>query len=414
MSKILKNEIFIIGFFIIIFIAIRSINFASFYNFTQDPASFSISALEIFQNKKIELIGPPISFRLGERYLFQGSITYYFILFFLFLGNFDPLNSGYLFMIFCSLMTIPLYYGFKKLINSKVAILSCILYSLLPVYIEHTRFFWNPNFQLALTPILIFLVSKYNANKKTLTLFFISFFSSLLLLFHYQFVLIIFGIFIYIFLFKKEKPTKILIFLLGFIFGFSPIILFEIRHNFYNLQTIFIYLQNFDKVFLNKNSTPFATHYFLSISAFILLIIGSFIKDKVKNIHLFLIFIFLFIYSLNIFLPSPEHPYAMEKKWFYKDEIKVNKIILSQKITNFNITYPFFDNVAISQKYFLKKEKIKINYEDYYHNEYLFVVNNNLDFIKYSAYELKIFAPNKLINQWKINDNYKLYLFKKI
>lgn len=275
MIKLFKNEFFLVAFYILVFIAIRSISFSSFYNFTQDPASFSTSAIESMQNRKIELIGPPISFRLGARYLFQGSLTYYFILFFLYLGNFDPLVSGYFFMLFCAVMIIPLYFGVKKLINSKVASLFCILYSLLPLYIDHTRFFWNPNFQFALTPIIVFLMSKYNSTKKNIYFFAVSFLLGTIMLFHYQYALILAGLAIYYFGYKKEKLWKIILFGFGFIMGFSPILIFEIRHNFYNTQTIFIYAQNFHKVFLQA-SGAFPSHYFLSISIFIFLIIGAF------------------------------------------------------------------------------------------------------------------------------------------
>lgn len=127
-----------------------------------------------------------------------------------------------------------------------------------------------------------------------------------------------------------------------------------------------------------------------------------------------MIFCFLFIYSLSQYLPRPDHPYAMEKKWFFEDEIKVNKIISSQKITDFNISYPFFDNVAISQKYFLKRDHVKINYEDYYNNKYLYVVNEDLNLHKYSAYEVRSFYPYKIVNQWKINKNYNLYLLERL
>ena len=65
-------------------------------------------------------------------------------------------------------------------------------------------------------------------------------------------------------------------------------------------------------------------------------------------------------------------------------------------------------------KYHLKKDGYKMNYDDYYHNDYLYVVSPDPDVFKDPAYELYTFKPNKLLKTWKLNDTYNLYLFERI
>ena len=65
-------------------------------------------------------------------------------------------------------------------------------------------------------------------------------------------------------------------------------------------------------------------------------------------------------------------------------------------------------------KFHLKKDGVKMNYEDYYHNDYLYVISKNADVFKDPAYELNTFVPNKLVKSWKLNEIYNLYLFKRV
>ena len=144
-----------ITFFIFLFIFIRSLNFTGHLNFSFDQAWSSTRVLEIWRNKEFTLVGPGNSIVVGGKQIIQGSINYYFLLVFLLLGKFDPVISSYLFMLFCAVMLMPLYYGVKMLYNHKAAVLTLVVYTLLPVYIDFTSFFFGPGFQFSLMPLLI-------------------------------------------------------------------------------------------------------------------------------------------------------------------------------------------------------------------------------------------------------------------
>src|SRR3989344_5057007 len=147
----------IVIFLILVNILIRSVNYSEHLNFSFDQAWTSTRALEIWRNKEMTLVGPGSSIVTGGKQILQGSINYYFLLVFLLLGNFEPLISSYLFMIFTALMIIPLFYGVKLLFNQKAAILIISLYSLLPLYIDFSSFFYDwCNFAVSLRNLNFF------------------------------------------------------------------------------------------------------------------------------------------------------------------------------------------------------------------------------------------------------------------
>ena len=413
-KKILSKEFIILLFFFIIFIFIRTINFNHFFTFVYDQAGFSTSALEIFRDKKLQLIGPPISIKFAGREIFQGGIIYYFFLIFLLLGHFDPKLSTYSFVIFSGLMIVPLYYGLKDLFNKKIFIYITMLYSLLPFYIHSTMSLWNPYIQFALTPVLIYTMGLFKKKNTKFIFFLISFITGFLTQFHYQFFLIIFGLLIYYFIFNKISMYYLLPFFLGLLLGFFPMVLFELRNNFYNTRTIILFLIHHKEIF-GKNLSPMniKEYYFLSTSIFLFIIISSILKKFLdRQILIYIFIILLFWSSMVIVVFPPEN--TVVKNWTYEDELNVYNIIKNNSVKNYNIS-AFYDAKASSQKYFLKRDFINIDFENYLTNKYLYVIyENNKDYKLNRAYEMNTFYPSKVINKWKINNKYNLILSKRI
>lgn len=412
-KKIINKEFIILLFFFIIFILIRTINFNHFFTFVYDDASLSTSAFEIFRDRKLQLIGPAMSIKFAGREIFQGGIIYYFYLFFLLLGHFDPKVSTYLFVIFSGLMILPLYYGLKYLFDKKIAIFITMLYSLLPFYIQSTMSLWSPYQQFVLTPFLIYAMGLFKQKNTKLLFLLIAFIAGFLLQFHFQYVLIIVGLFIYYFLFKKNNIYYFLLFFLGLLLGFFPMILFELRNNFYNTNTIILFLIHFKEIFGKNGSVGFSSHYLLSTSIFLFIIVSfTFRKLLKRQILTYLFAILLFWSTMVIVIYPPAN--GVVKNWTYEDELKVNKIIKNNSVKNYNVS-SFYDAKAISQKYFLKRDFINIDFENYRTNRYLYVIYyKNTDFRLNRAYEMNTFKPSTILNTWRINNEYNLILSERI
>jgi len=416
----IKNKFYIFSLLIIVFIAIRSLHFSSSLNFSFDQGHGFTRILEMWRNKEITLVGPASSISADNKQLLQGSIIYYFTLVFALLGKFDPVASSYVFMLFSSLGIIPLYLGMKRLANYKAAILMAVIYTLLPMFIDYTLFFFGPNFLIPLSTVLIYLMGLYKTKSKNIHLFLIFAYVGILMQFHYQVAIILIALFFYYFLESKRKHwiplsgmTKpLLIMIGGFCVGFSPMILFELKNQFYNLNVIKNYLFSAKQ----HSGTPFEIlpHRYLAISIFSLSIIGVYFKKYISNVLITIIAVTLIIIDLCIYLPKPSHGFGMSPDWNYLMEKKAYEIIKTQNVKNYNIVNHIYDNLSVVIKFHLRKDGVKMNYDDYYHNEYLYVISKNKNVFEDPAYELNSFKPNRLVKNWRLNDIYDLYLFKRI
>jgi len=388
---------------VIVYVVVRTINFPYHLNFSSEQAQFSLRALQIWENKELTLLGPPISFKTQGREIFQGSITYYLMIPFLLLGNLDPIVSSWLLVPFGAISLAALYYGTMLLLDKRRALVISFAYTLLPFFIDYTRFFWNPNFQLLLTPFLILLLGLYKNKNKPIYLFAVGILAGVLTMFHYQYVLIIVGILGYV-IYKKANPY---LYLLGALVGFAPMLIFEARNNFYNLTTILFYIQN------HQGTTGFLPiHNFLSILLFMLILaVGIFKKINIKFIAAF--FIVLIIISGVNYLPKPDNGFGMGKNWNYLYEKKVINIITTEKYDNYNIVNLGYDTKAWVQKYLHKINGDEFNFDDYETNEYLYVITPQKDYLNDPAYEISSFTPNELVKSWKINNDYVLILLKR-
>ena len=420
-NKIFKKELVLLFLIIAGFIFIRSVYFTEHLNFSADQAEQSTDILQFYHQHKIPLIGNPINSTIYQgHFLYQGPGYYYMLFPFLLLTNFDPIHSSYFFMLFCALMVIPLYYGMKLLINRNAALIMVIMYSFLPYYLNYTRFHWNPNYQLSLLPLLLLLMGLYKKYKSQKLFFLIAIFLGFLFQFHYQFIIIILGMAVYYFLIKKVSPILLSHFFIGLVIGVSPLILFDLKHDFYNIRTLLLFINHHNEVTSAGGITT--PHYYLSLSFMLLVSVLAFVRNKLPKGKTFfyalsVLTLVLFTWSavLNFQKPSTAF-WSYAPNWNYTDTEKVYQIIKAENLKDYNVAdLTYYNTKASTIKFLLKRDNVDINYEDYYHNKYLFVEKaNNTKFNDTLSYEVAFLKPVKLLHTWKINDYYNLYLLKRL
>ena len=398
-------------FFIALFIFIRSINFAEHLNFSFDQAWGSTRVLEIWKNKEVTLVGPGSSLTVRGKNLLQGSISYYFQLPLLLLGNWDPVKSSYILMIYLGLMIFPLFYGVKLLAGRKSAFFIVLLYSLLPYFIDFTRFFFGPIYQLSLVPFIILTMGLYKKFNKWIFLFFVFILTGISLQFHYQTVIVIGLLSIYYFFKEKNKLYLFSAIFFGLFLGYLPMIVFELKNQFYNTRILLEYLQSAKK---SAGSFTLSPHRLLSISLMLCILLIPFYKKYLTTKILVVVGLLLFTIDLLIYVPLPSHAFGMSPNWNYLMEKKAYEIIKKENLKDFNIVNLVYDNLSVVIKYQMRKDNNFINFEDYYHNKYLFVINKDENIFSNPAYEVNTFKPHKKLKQWSLNKAYYLYLFKRI
>jgi hypothetical protein len=192
--------------------------------------------------------------------------------------------------------------------------------------------------------------------------------------------------------------------------GMGNLIVFELRNNFYLLQTLWIFV-NHPR---NVSEHWIAPYYLLSVVFFGILAMLGFLKNKLSTkiaIGLFIILLFFAIPYITTGARERSYP----KGWTYENDQEVYRIIKENLTTYEDVNvFEFYDATGNVPKYFLKRDNIALDYDDYYHNKYLYVTYPDDTYLKNAAYEVANFTPSKVVRTWKMNDDYNLYLLERL
>ena len=173
---------------------------------------------------------------------FHGASYSYLILPLLLIFNFRVLPVTLIFALLNIFTAWVFYLVTKKLFGKPMAVLSLFFFLFSSVMIHHSLFAWILNPLPLLGVLTLWRLSLlYLDNKKLLPVFWIGFMSGLG--FGLQNLYLPFGIFLFILiiLLSKKKFSSMVIFPVGAIIGNLPMVLFDIRHDFYHVRTMWQY-----------------------------------------------------------------------------------------------------------------------------------------------------------------------------
>lgn len=334
-----KKIIFISGLILIscLYLFIRLYHLNDLIGFRLDQGVHLLETKSMFDSKEISLIGPMVTSKsfMGRNF-FIGA-NYYYVLGIIGLISFwNPLTITVIFIFLEFIFYLFFIFFFKDKFNLFWAFLTFIFIALSPYLIIHNRFFWNPHLLIPLSILVLLFSEKYFLKKQIKYLFLIAFLWGFAFACHYS--AIFWGLF-FIFIFIKSNQIKYLkayfIVIFGFILGNLPFFVFEIRHGFYNIKTLFY-------VFTHSSSSGEVTsHYFifplLIFAIFGLLSILFRIKNKiVANIILITVFALLFLVQIKFF--SNYAPLDVITGWNYPEQQKVADLIVKNGCPkNFNV-----------------------------------------------------------------------------
>jgi hypothetical protein len=380
-------------------------------NFSMDQGLFLLRSFEIYQNKEITLIGPTASPLVNGHHFFQGPLIYYSIIFLMLISGWNVIVASYFLVFFNFLALIFLYLAIKKIFNKKIATITSLLFIFLPVSINFSNFLWNPNFLLILTPIFIFLGSKSINNKNYWWFLIWGILGGICLQFHFQFVLILFLTFLFLF-FKKQNWKNIFLFISGTIIGYLPLLIFDLRNNFYNIRTIWEWI----KCGNDQSFSP-QIYYFLSFIPFVCLGLAWIISRLKNKLILILMLIVLIFYSF-CFKFSQKEAFGMPKGWNYPlQKQTVEKILENGCPKNFNVASTISgDTRSYNLRFLLTIKGCKpMGVEEYPIAKKLFLVaptDRSLE--TESVWELSSLGEFKINRQENLTSNIVFYELEKI
>jgi hypothetical protein len=411
--KLLPWSVFIF-LFLVLFICIRFINLPESFNFGSDQGRDFLSAWSVYTNKHLALIGPPSQYAVDGRQFFFGPAPYYVILPALVIGKWSPLYVSYYLVIYNAIILTSALYIFKKCIkDTRTIYIFAALIIFSPAIVTYTRSYWNPYFMFSTATVLLSLLlySRKNQNNTLFIISTIGFLFGLGLQFHYSFIFAIILSSIFLLWNKNINFLSFFTLLAGFIVGFSPLIAFDITHNFYNLRTFFLIFTSHSGSQLHLDLTT--SYYFISVLPFFYLAIAYLIvQKKLLTRKLFSFFFGLYvIFSLAIIGQKPTYLLSYQRLFI------ITKALEAQHPTDFNIVYQLTtDNRAMPLRYMLTVDGyIPHPVEEYRTPNKLFIFAKKPvnELLKNPVYEINSFLPFKSIEGQQIDQEVYLYILRK-
>ncbi len=220
----------------------------------------------------------------------NGAVMYYLLLPFLYIFKFNPIAGGVL-QGLLSVATIPLAYVIgKKARNELTGIIASGVIALSPLlvlYSRQTQLAYYPLFfSAAILLLLVNLLGKYQVKVAILLGLMLGFSLQI----HYlTFTLTVLS-FLSIVLFSKQSKKCLPILFAGFVAGLAPILLFELKNNFFNTRMFLKYFVDHAPVESRVNSLDY-------FQVLLSKLIGG--NQPVLGLIVFLIAILLLLYRLK-------------------------------------------------------------------------------------------------------------------
>lgn len=195
------------------------------------------------------LLGPITS--VGSIYM--GPVYYYMMVPFLWLWRLDPVGPAVMVAITALLTIYILYKIGSDYFHPAVGLMASFFYAISPLTIAYGKSSWNPNVVPFFAVVIIYSLLQTIVQKQFRWFIITGVALGIIIQLHYVTLIFIPIIFVSLFLIRYKIPYKYYIYALGgFFAGYSPFLLFELRHQFVNLHGAIRILEN-----QNSIATPF-------------------------------------------------------------------------------------------------------------------------------------------------------------
>ncbi len=229
---IIKNWVLVLILLVGAFMRLYKIN--EYMTFLGDEGRDAIIVRNLLVHADPILIGPGTS--VGSMYL--GPLYYYFMAPFLLLSNFSPIGPA-LGVAFLGIATIYLVYVTgRDWFNEKAGLIASLLFAISPTVIVYSRSSWNPNIMPFFALLAVYSIWRVWSKKQYKWLLVTAISFAFVIQSHYLGVLLAPILFIYWLLSRTPIRYTILSILL-FSFLMSPILAFDIRHDWLNSKALY-------------------------------------------------------------------------------------------------------------------------------------------------------------------------------
>lgn len=412
--KILIICIIILGIFI------RLYRFPELVNFSLEQTLALDTAGDMVKTGKITLVGIEYfirqtsaghSFFNSAFYLYPISLTQLIF-------GFDPITSTLVFTLLNLLSGIGIFFLAKKLNGDRAGLVSATLFMFSSTMVNISRTVWHVYLLIPITVLVIWTAIKIKENLKPIYVLILGFFLGLGFGIHisYTVPLALFSLFLIKYLYHKKKLSYLFLFVLGLGLGNLPAIVFDLRHNFYNLTTTITFL--YEGLVRRESGFSFESYHFLYLLVPIY-IWGAKILVKLFNMKTLVLILILYLaLSAPKWNLTSKYPTGMTLGTNLNTLKQIAEIISTDTQSEFEVaSITDGQTRAENIRYILKflKNKPSMGYDKYPDADVLYVISftdqNPLD---KSVWEINSIKPAGITKEWKINNLVKLSKIQRI
>ncbi len=396
---------------------VRFYNFENRVTFGPEQARSLIVSANYIQDKP-SLLGQEY-FRansLGHK-LYTSALFNYSLVPLLLATKYDPYLITIYFCLFNIFTGLVLYILCKKMFGKEIATISSILFLFNSYMIYHSMFIWVLNYLPLLGILSFYLVWKVVKQRaKSFDIVLLGLLSGIGFGLEYLYAIAILVVLFFIVKFSKQKLLNTLLFIVGGVIGDITQVLFDLRHNFYHLNSLWQYALD---TFSGKSDAGFIYYHFLEFWPVVLILISIIVWNIYKK-NKFAAYLFGCLYlfvNLNSSLINLYRPVGMENGLKYNDLKYTSRIISESADNNFNlVTLYDFDTRAYTLRYFVqyvygKKPQNDVTYQSV--DKIYALAINNYDFGNNNPWELNVFKPYNIERLSDIGEGYVLFKLTK-
>lgn len=416
LKKLLNKEGLLLLVILVLAFTVRFYNFPDRITFWSEQARSLVTSANYIKDKP-SLLGQEY-FRVASNghKIFSGAVFNYLLVPLLLVTNYDPVPITAFFAILNIFTGLVVYWTARKLFDERVAVFSVILFLFNNMMIYHSLFIWNYNL-LPLVGILTFyFLVVQNKKPDYKNIFILGLLSGLGVSFQILYILIVPVVFIFGIWKSKKKFADTALFAVGLVIGNLPMILFDIRHNFYNFTALWQYMLD---TFKGVSDAAFSYYYLLPFWPIVALLAGYLLSKVFKfNKYLSMVIVAIYLF-LNLtsgkvsFKDSTGMPVGLTTS----DISYASQIIANDVKGNFNVAEVLdFDKRAYILRYYVRfKYGIKPLGEIEYNNPPVVYVlsQKGYNFETSDTWEINAGGPYKISLLSDIGTGYGLYKLTK-
>lgn len=405
---------------IVIILSALSIRFYNFNNrFTFGPEqAISLITAGDYLKTKFSLLGQAnlIRFTSDGHVLYSSPLFNYSLLPLMFVFNYGVVGISAYFVILNVFTGVLLYWLVKKYLDKNIAFISLFLFLFNNYMIYHSLFIWILNYLPIISVLSMYFINKYNKQKNYSSVIWLGVLSGVGFGMEYFYIITALLILLFMILVSKNKLKDTALYIFGILIGNLPIFLFDVRHNFYNINTFFKYIL---ETISNPGQTQISYYHFLNFWPPMIILIAYFLNKWFikKKIILFFILCLYVIVNINSNKINFRQATGMVPDLNYSMVYKASEVIAKDKPEKYNVvTLLDFDTRGHILRYPLKFifDTSPLGVEDYKDASIIYALaSNDYDFTNPMVWELQTFSPYKTLVLNKLNSKYWVYKLTK-